>query len=218
MAKKALAKELGRPVDTDSEQTRQNILNAAKECFGAQDYSSTSNHDIAKKAGVTAATIYYYFKNKSDLFISVHHECQAKILEVINKRLEQATGLTDALIGISEEVFELYQTDPNIPKFNAVVRMAARRNPEVSEVLYDQEWRNIFHTIAELGIENGELDRAKERECRAVISAITFGLAQHAIESSPSAHKECIQGISDLFRGDLIDATKSRPTTKKKSQ
>ena len=77
---------------------------------------------------------------------------------------------------------------------------------------------NIFHTIAELGIENGELERAKERECRAVISAITFGLAQHVIESSPSAHKECIQGISDLFRGDLIDTTKSRRTTKKKSQ
>ena len=204
------ARELGRPVDTDSEQTRANILNAAKECFGTAGFKSTSNRDIADKAGVTAATIYYYFKNKSDLFISAHHEVQEKILAIATRTAEEATSLTDGWIAMSSEIAELQNADPSIAKFNAVVRLEAMRNPEISEVLYDKEWRKVFHTLADIGVKTGELAADKDREFRAVMSAINFGLVQHSIESSPEAHEECIRGFVDLFNGDLIKAKKPR--------
>lgn len=208
MARKARSKDLGRPVDTDSEQTRANIVNAAKECFGTAGFRATSNRDIADRAGVTAATIYYYFKNKSDLFISVHHEVQATLLGIARRCVEEATLMVEGWIAMSKELFEAHKADPSIAKFNSVVRMEAMRTPEISKVLYDQEWRDLFHELADLGISTGELDASKDREFRAVLSAINFGLSQHAIESSWEMHQECINGFIDLFSGKLINAKK----------
>ena len=204
MASKAGTKELGRPVASDSEVTRANILSAAKACFGSTGYRSTSNRDIAEKAGVTAATIYYYFRNKSDLFITVHHEVQEKILGVARKVMEDATSLTEAWARMARGTFEVHKNDPDIAKFNAVVRQEGVRHPEISEVRYDQEWRDIFRKLAELGISTGELEPAKEKELRAVLSALNFGISHHAVESSVSAHEACIRGLVDLLRGNLI--------------
>lgn len=204
MRKRLTSKELGRPVDTDSEQTRANIINAAKECFGTAGFRATSNRDITDKAGVTAATIYYYFKNKSDLFVSVHHEVQGKLIAIAKKCADEAETLTDGWVNMSEQVNEAHKKDSSIAKFNAVVRMEAIRNPEISEALYDQEWRDIFRKLSELGVKTGELDASKEREFRAVMSALNFGITQHAIESTHEAHEECLKGLIDLFRGDLV--------------
>ncbi|MDE0065098.1 MAG: TetR/AcrR family transcriptional regulator [Gammaproteobacteria bacterium] len=209
MARKARTKELGRPVASDSEATRANILAAAKACFGSTGFRSTSNRDIAEKAGVTAATIYYYFKNKSDLFITVHHEVQAKILGVARKVMEEATSLTEAWIEMSQGIFELHKGDPDIARFNAVVRQEGVRHPEIAEVRYDQEWRDIFRKLAELGISTGEIDPARERELRAVLSVLNFGISHHAVESSVSAHEACIRGLTDLLRGELITPVKT---------
>lgn len=210
LARKPSTRERGRPADTDSDETRQQILDAAKECFGNAGFKSTSNRDIADKAGVTAATIYYYFKNKSDLFISVHHEVQEKILGVTRNGLEGAISLTDGWSEQAAEVSKLYKADPYLPKFLAVVRLEAMRNPELAEALYDDEWRDIFRAFADIGIETGELDPAKERRLRAVLSALNFGMRQHAIESSFEAHELAMRGALDLFRGDLIKPKKGR--------
>jgi len=209
LATKTKAKELGRPVNTDSEQTRQNIVNAAKACFGTAGFRSTSNRHIAERAGVTAATIYYYFKNKGDLFVTVHHEVQGKVLKVAKQVMEDATSLTEGWIEMSRRIFEIQKGDPDMAKFNAVVRQEGMRHREISEVRYDREWRDIFHQLAELGIKTGELDPAKEREFRAVLSALNFGISHHAGEATQAAHEECINGLIDLFRGDLIKPMKS---------
>lgn len=204
MPKKSATRERGRPADTDSDQTRQKILDAAKELFGTAGFKSTSNRDIADKAGVTAATIYYYFKNKIDLFITVHHEVQKKVLEVTKMGLEGGDSITDSWGDQAREISKLYEDDPHLPKFLAVVRLEAMRNPELAEALYDKEWRDFFRGFADLAISTGELDPAKEKRFRAVISALNFGMRQHAIESSKQTHVLAMRGVQDLLRGELI--------------
>ena len=66
--------------------------------------------------------------------------------------------------------------------------------------------------------ETGELAPDKDREFRAVMSAINFGLVQHSIESTPEAHEECIRGFIDLFNGELIKAKKPRRKAKAKAK
>lgn len=53
------------------EQSREKILNAAKELFGTQGYHSTSISAIAKKAGVAKGLIYNYFDTKEDLMVGI---------------------------------------------------------------------------------------------------------------------------------------------------
>ena len=48
------------------------IISAALKCFLKYGYFKTTFGDIAKQAGISRALIYSYFKNKSDLYITMN--------------------------------------------------------------------------------------------------------------------------------------------------
>jgi len=50
--------------------TKDKILEAAKSLFNRQGYSKTSVDDISQAVGMRKSSLYYYFKNKEDLFMS----------------------------------------------------------------------------------------------------------------------------------------------------
>ena len=51
--------------------TRQQILSAAESLFARQGYDSTSIDQIARTAGLTKGAVYYFFKNKAELFCMI---------------------------------------------------------------------------------------------------------------------------------------------------
>jgi len=61
------------------------ILEASLELFGKKGYFETDIESIAKRADVGKGTIYLYFKNKKDLFISTINyalnNCNEEILK-----------------------------------------------------------------------------------------------------------------------------------------
>lgn len=60
-------------LQTDKENLRQEIMDAAREMFVAEGYQSVSMRKIADKIGYSATTIYLYFNDKNDL---VHQICE----------------------------------------------------------------------------------------------------------------------------------------------
>jgi AcrR family transcriptional regulator len=56
------------------EQTRQEILDAAKALFLAQGYTATSMRQIAGAVGITAGAIYNHFPGKDEIFTTVLEE------------------------------------------------------------------------------------------------------------------------------------------------
>ena len=65
---------MGGPELTRGEQTRQEILNAAKKLFLAQGYTATSMRQIARAVGITPAAIYNHFPGKDEIFVSALQE------------------------------------------------------------------------------------------------------------------------------------------------
>lgn len=51
--------------------TKKRILEVAEKLFSASGFDATSMDDIAIKARVNKASLYYYFKNKEDIVISL---------------------------------------------------------------------------------------------------------------------------------------------------
>ena len=51
---------------------QQPIQEAAKELFLLKGFNSTTIEDIPKKAELSPATIYLYFKNKEELYVSLN--------------------------------------------------------------------------------------------------------------------------------------------------
>lgn len=63
----------GRPRSADRPPgfTREQLLKAAAEVFGARGFENASLQAIASSAGVTSATIYRHFESKADLLLGV---------------------------------------------------------------------------------------------------------------------------------------------------
>lgn len=112
---------------TGGEETRQKILKKAEDLFAEKGFSGTSVDKIAKAAEVNKALIYYYFKDKNDIVVSLFRS----ILE----EMEEKFGLVDRAGGhaqhrevLREEVDFLGQRR----KILSVMLMEALKN-EASE-------------------------------------------------------------------------------------
>ncbi|MET7484167.1 TetR family transcriptional regulator [Streptomyces sp. NPDC005538] len=66
----ATAKRRGRPPRTESADTRDRILTAARDEFAERGYEKTSVRGIAKAAGVDPALVHHYFGTKEQVFES----------------------------------------------------------------------------------------------------------------------------------------------------
>src|SRR5215213_90614 len=58
----------GRPRDTNSDETRWRILEAAIDAFAERGYDGVSTREIARHAEVTSATVYHHFPSKFALY------------------------------------------------------------------------------------------------------------------------------------------------------
>lgn len=64
-----------------AKKTKENILKVALDLFGAKGYGQTTMRDIAREAGVSVGSAYYYFQSKEEMilevFIRSHRDAQS---------------------------------------------------------------------------------------------------------------------------------------------
>ncbi|MFE2327379.1 TetR/AcrR family transcriptional regulator [Streptomyces sp. NPDC059385] len=73
--------------------TRQRIQDVALELFAEQGYEKTSLREIAERLDVTKAALYYHFKTKEDIIISLFEDVTRPIDELIAWAGEQPRTL-----------------------------------------------------------------------------------------------------------------------------
>ena len=69
--------------DLRSEATRQRLVAAARELFGARSYADVGTEEIVRAAGVSRGALYHQFRDKADLFAAVAEQIEAEIAERI---------------------------------------------------------------------------------------------------------------------------------------
>ncbi len=84
-----------RPVP--KEQRREELLVAAAQLFVQDGYEAASMSRIAKQAGVTANTLYWYFADKDELLVAVADAYLQALLHEHQSAGEQASGRSAAL-------------------------------------------------------------------------------------------------------------------------
>ena len=65
--------------DLRSEATRQRLVAAARELFGARGYAGVGTEEIVRAAGVSRGALYHQFRDKADLFAAVAEQIEAEI-------------------------------------------------------------------------------------------------------------------------------------------
>jgi len=74
-------------IDFDNEKVK-SITIAALEVFSNNDYDKASTNMIVKKAGVPRGVLYYYFKNKEELFEYLIYQSQEIFILETEKRVD----------------------------------------------------------------------------------------------------------------------------------
>lgn len=94
-----------------NENSKEKIINVASKIFAHYGYAKTSIEQIAKEMHKSKTVIYYYFKNKCEIFESVidkeANQLREKILAELKKHKKASTKLKSYILTRMEEMKKL---------------------------------------------------------------------------------------------------------------
>ena len=164
--------------DVSAERTAQ-IVEAAIAVFSRLGFHKARMDDIAREAGVSKGTLYWYFESKDAITKALlQHLFEQEVQEVTTVLAaegsvsERLLVLTQQLAGRLEEQEKLI---PIIHEFYAT----ASRDPTVQHTLagYNQAYRELLAAHIRQGIERGEFHLSDAEAAATIIGAIIEGLA-----------------------------------------
>jgi AcrR family transcriptional regulator len=73
--------------------TREAIRSVALELFAEQGYDKTSLREISERLGVTKAAVYYHFKTKEEILVSLIEDFLSQVDDVVDWAQSQPAGV-----------------------------------------------------------------------------------------------------------------------------
>jgi AcrR family transcriptional regulator len=148
-----------------SEARKKQIMEAAISVFNRNGFNDSRMDDIVEEAGISKGTVYWYFKNKEELIISILDHIFGEEFS----RMEKADDSTLPPRQCLTRYFDLYIKDltvmmpfaPIIYEFYAL----AFRNKTVKTVMqgYLKRFVNSVEPIIQRGIESGDFQKVDSR-------------------------------------------------------
>lgn len=138
------------------ETMRESIVNAASDIFSKYGYKKTTMDDIAMALGKGKSSIYYYFRNKEEIFQAVLEQevilLKSKLQKAVNRKKHHKGKLKAYIITRMkgfESMINFYNAVKNeyLSQFEFIERIRYK---------YDQEEIAVVQGILEEGVEKGD--------------------------------------------------------------
>jgi AcrR family transcriptional regulator len=162
---------------------REQILEAAMICFSRKGYHATSMDDITAELPFSKALIYYYFKTKRDVFMSILEDWMQKTTLVWETMLSSEDNATIQLRKCMEYGVQLILQFSDLARVEFEFYAEARRDEEVRQIMQRifSRFRDEFQGILEAGIANGEFRLLNTEALSAALFGMYEGLAIQAV-------------------------------------
>jgi AcrR family transcriptional regulator len=208
--------QLGRPVGASGEETRQRIIVATMRCVAEVGYSKATIREIARTAGVTSASLYNYFPNKSELIKATI----AARADAAMPRLRQAAAgpgsISDRIEAVLDECGHLMREYPDLAAFEWAIRAENVENvtaPDGAEVGAGFEtFREIIDGVVADAHRSGELgDHPDPRGVVEALYALVYGLTELAATLPPDDYQAALSSAKVLVGGTLFGRKSPSP-------
>lgn len=146
--------------DSDSA-TRQQILHVALKRFAEQGYTATSVQDIVDAARVSKPALYYYFRDKAELFQALVERAHEERYQLMQEAAARTRTFEEKLEEIITAVFDFSLQNQELMRL-AFANAFAPAGESPKFALCRQKGRRGFEFIRSLvaaGQASGELDR-----------------------------------------------------------
>lgn len=135
------------------------ILDAALDCFTNTGYATTRVEDIAKKAGISKATVYLYFDTKEALLIGLVRRAIVPIPEQVGAAVSAFPGTVRQSMEMFIDVVATRMSDPKVIALPLIVLREATIFPELATMYRTEVVERaipIAASIIQKGIDSGE--------------------------------------------------------------
>lgn len=183
------------------ESTKDRLLECALRLFATKGYAGTSVREIIEEAGVTRPVLYYYFKNKEDLFCALVEMHFDRAYAEIDAILRDHTDCRSRLKALIRNAFEGAENSPETVQFLMRYFFA----PPDAEMRIDSDKLAQERFARIVAIMQDGLDRGEVHGGDAASLALAFSgfMDLHVMAKAhrPGAHLEAQLGdaLVDLF-------------------
>lgn len=145
------------------ETRRQQVLDAATECFLREGFHGTSIARISRQAGMSAGHIYHYFENKEAIVEGIAERERHEMVGMLDS-LDRCDGsLSERICSHTSEMMQR-ATRPDIAGLMLELAAEGMRNPAVRDILQrsdheiaDAFFSKLYALGVPVGLEEGEL-------------------------------------------------------------
>ena len=136
-----------RRTKSQSEETRQRILDAAETVFIDIGVSKASLERIAAEAGVTRGAIYWHFANKQELLTAIFARVYDLHVAILARSFEDAADPLQVVLDWALNVIELFGTDEHTRMVYKIIVTRCEYLSEMQEAFTVQ--RSMHDTMVE---------------------------------------------------------------------
>jgi AcrR family transcriptional regulator len=120
----------GRPVNSDSAETRNRILRASRQVINERGYQAATFQAIAVAAGLSRPTLHYYFASREEIYQSLIVEAGVVIADFIAEAQRPKT-LVEQFAALVTAIHQADFRDRSQIAFLVSARLESTRNPEL---------------------------------------------------------------------------------------
>ena len=176
------------------------MMRAAVEVMGEDGYEGASIRDMAARAGVSVAALYYHFPSKLHLLGEFLEEAHEVILARLERRLLSADPTPTARLDVVVSTIVASNLHDKFARLasNVAVREHTRLEKPERKVIDEKRRRllQLVQGVIESGVENGDFATGEPREAaRAIIT-----LCSSLVEPFPEMHRSMAEVIV-LYQG-----------------
>jgi AcrR family transcriptional regulator len=146
---------------------------AAAALFANKGYAGTSVREIVEAAWVTKPTLYYYFKNKEDLFVKLMDMAMETFSLILDEALARKGAMRERLVGLYMDFHRTAHENVDLLKLvNSLIYGPHGATPAYDIMKVSGHMEAVFNAILDAGIREGEL----EDEVREDVMLLLIGL------------------------------------------
>lgn len=183
--------------------TRQAILEMALKAFAEKGYAGASVQEIVDGARVTKPTLYYYFKNKADLYSALVDWAFEERFRLMREAVERGGGLARQLTEICTASFEFTMKNRALMRLAFATAFAAKGEVPAEAQCYKRGLRNFefIHSLIKKGVAAGEITRQMDTKELAMgfVGIVNFYVMVFLIGARPSISARDARHIVELF-------------------
>jgi AcrR family transcriptional regulator len=154
-----LGGDMPKVTEAHLEARRQQILDAAAECFAQKGFHHSTMHDICQMAELSPGAVYRYFASKDDIIAAMEEQGRQHSAAVIEAITSERENTLDVLEGLVDVFFSKLE-DQRDCAVHIELWAEAMSNPRIRKMVVgiDDSIRNAFVTrVVRRAQERGEI-------------------------------------------------------------